>query len=80
MYLHLGENIIVPLKQIIGIFDIQCCKKSILVQEFTEKKQIKTSKMKKIKSLILTDEQIYLSPVSVMTLLKREKDIFREIT
>ena len=35
--------------------------KSILVQEFTEKKQIKTSKMKKIKSLILTDEQIYLS-------------------
>ena len=43
MYLHLGENIIVPLKQIIGIFDIQCCKIH-LVQNLLKRSKLKLVK------------------------------------
>lgn len=83
MYLHLGEDISVPLKTIIGIFDLECCNNSIASKEFlelarSEKKYNSIGNEKKNKSFIITNEGIYLSPISTITLLKRTNDIFKE--
>lgn len=76
MFLHLGEEVIIPKKSIIGIFDKEKCTNSIINREFieicySEKKINKIGTDEKIKTFVITNEGIYLSPISSMTLLKR---------
>ena len=79
MFLHLGENVAVPIKDIIGIFDLQntmyssdtiqflrLAEEDGFVQRITEEQP---------KSFIIAEvnnkSKIYLSPISSTTLTKR---------
>lgn len=79
MFLHLGENVVVPIKDIIGIFDLQNTIYSSdtiqflrLAEEdgFVERITDETPK-----SFIIAEvdkmSKIYLSPISSTTLTKR---------
>lgn len=80
MYLHLGQDVIVPLKNILGIFDMD----TATLSKHTRAMIAKLEKNKKVipifedlpKSFILcTDEKngtvLYISQISTSTLLKR---------
>ena len=79
MFLHLGENVVVPIKDIIGIFDLQntmyssdtiqflrLAEEDGFVQRITEEQP---------KSFIIAEvnnkSKVYLSPISSTTLSKR---------
>jgi len=79
VFLHLGENVVVPIKDIIGIFDLQntmyssdtiqflrLAEEDGFVQRITEEQP---------KSFIIAEvnnkSKVYLSPISSTTLTKR---------
>jgi len=81
LFLHLGEDIIVPKKSVIGIFDKDRCCNSISTREFfeiaeSEKKLFRIGSPDKVKTFVLTNEGLYLSPISSITLVKRFEQIF----
>jgi hypothetical protein len=81
LFLHLGEDIIVPKNSVIGIFDKEKCSSSIITREFieiaeSEKKMLRIGSDEKIRTFVLTNEGIYLSPISSITLLKRFQQIY----
>jgi extracellular matrix regulatory protein B len=78
MFLHLGENVVIPLKEVIAIFDIDSLespdsKHFLKVAE--EEGFIKKVNKDRPKSFVLTERNkksiIYLSPISSVTLVKR---------
>ncbi|MTI83498.1 MAG: DUF370 domain-containing protein [Firmicutes bacterium] len=75
MFLHLGGSTVVSKREIIAILDVET-KKLPITQEFleiaTDEGFIKTIVPKeKAKSFIITNDQIFLSPISCTTLKKR---------
>ncbi|MEW5953056.1 MAG: extracellular matrix regulator RemB [Bacillota bacterium] len=75
MFLHLGGNTIIPKKDIIAIINIKTSSTQA-TREFLEIANdegfIKTiSKEGKEKSFIITNKEIYISPISCSTLKKR---------
>jgi hypothetical protein len=76
MYLHLGGDILVDKDKIVAIIDLETTKKGQINDKFIEKiKRENTvcyiSEIGKEKTLIITTESHYLSPISSTTLLKR---------
>jgi extracellular matrix regulatory protein B len=80
MFLHLGENVVIPLKEVIAIFDIDSLespdsKQFLKVAE--EEGFIKRVNKDQAKSFVLTERNkksiIYLSPISSVTLVKRSE-------
>lgn len=77
MYLHLGENTLVKDTEIIGIFDID----TSTVNKATRDYLTKAEKDKKViyvnydlpKSFVVTDNNIFVSPINTSTLNKRAK-------
>jgi len=81
VFLHLGENVIVPKNSVIGIFDKDICCNAISTREFleiaeSEKKSYKIGSIEKTKTFVLTKEGLYMSPISSSTLVKRFGHIF----
>lgn len=76
MYLHLGGDVVVKQEKIVVILDLDTAKKTA-EQRFlpdsyqNEKRVIYVSEPGKEKSLIITTDGYYLSPISSTTLLKR---------
>lgn len=78
MFLHLGENVVIPLNEIIAIFDINSTT-SMDTRHFLkiaeEEGFIQRITKDEPKSFILTERNkksiIYLSPISSVTLSKR---------
>ena len=78
MYLHIGQNIILNKKNIIGIFDLDglnVSKDTMNMLSYEEKKgNVINVTMDLPKSFIITkDNKIYISQISVQTLKKRSK-------
>ncbi len=80
MYLHLGADISVNKKYIVGIFDLDNTSTSKKTREYlkritTDGKVIDVSSADLPRSFILTsekgEEKVYISPISSQTLLKR---------
>lgn len=77
MFLHIGDNILLAKKDIIVILNWETEKERNANMSFykglqQEKKIICTCKDKdKIKSLVMTEDAAYLSPISSQTLKKR---------
>lgn len=78
MFLHLGENVVIPLKEVIAIFDIDSLeshdsKHFLKIAE--EEGFVKRVNKDRPKSFVLTERNkksiIYLSPISSVTLVKR---------
>ena len=81
MYLHLGQNVVVPQAAVIGIFDLDNTTGSHLTRAFlsrAEKAKLIINVSEDLpKSFILcregTSTKIYLSQLSSMTLLRRSE-------
>jgi hypothetical protein len=79
MFLHLGEDTVVNSKNIIGIFDID----TSTVNKATRDYLSKAEKDKKViyvnydlpKSFIVTDKEVYISPINTATLNRRANKI-----
>lgn len=78
MFLHLGGDVLINQNKIIAILDLETAMKNSTSENFLrnvkEKKNINyISEQGNEKSLVLTVEESYLSPISSTTLLKRSK-------
>ena len=79
MFLHLGENVVVPIKDIIGIFDLQNTMYSSDTIQFLRLAEedgfVERITHERPKSFIIAEvdnmSKIYLSPISSTTLTKR---------
>lgn len=83
IYIHLGNNIITSAKNIIAIINIEP-PVSVDLQDIIEiakqdKKFINISDKEKEKSLVITDDNIYISPISSNTLYKRGLNYYKEV-
>ena len=79
MFLHLGENVVVPIKDIIGIFDMETTMYSSDTNQFLRMAEedgfVERVNNEPPKSCIVAEvnkkSKIYLSPISTSTLSKR---------
>lgn len=73
MYLHIGEDVLVKTDDVIAILDKKMLQSSPIMNEFLEKKIDMTNHLAKnsVKSIVVTDQQIYYSPLASATLKKR---------
>lgn len=86
MFLHLGENVVVPIKDVIGIFDIETTMYSSDTSQFLRLAEedgfIQKITNEKPKSFVIAEvnkkSRIYLSPISSSTLSKRSQIMYDE--
>lgn len=76
LLIHIGGDRMIRLNSIIGIFDIHICDSEEWRSFFehidsTERLEVIDTPATSMKSVIITDNCIYLSPISSMTLKKR---------
>ena len=79
MFLHLGENIVVPVKDVIGIFDIDVARYSADTMQFLRMAEddgfVERVTEEEPKSFVIAEvnkmSKIYYSPISSSTLTKR---------
>ena len=79
MFLHLGENVVVPIKDIIGIFDLQSTMYSSDTIQFLRMAEedgfVERITEEEPKSFVIAEvnkkSKVYLSPISSLTLSKR---------
>ncbi|SHK58006.1 protein of unknown function [Clostridium cavendishii DSM 21758] len=79
MFLHLGENVVVPIKDVIGIFDLQTTMYSSDTIQFLRMAEedgfVERITKEQPKSFVIAEvnkmSKIYLSPISSSTLTKR---------
>ena len=79
MFLHLGENVVVQIKDIIGIFDLQTTMYSSDTSAFIRMAEedgfVERISKEKPKSFVIAEvnkmSKVYLSPISSSTLTKR---------
>ena len=79
MFLHLGENVVVPIKDVVGIFDLQSTMYSSDTIQFLRMAEedgfVERITDEKPKSFVIAEvnkkSKIYLSPISSSTLTKR---------
>lgn len=77
MYIHIGEDLNIRAKDIITILDQESVNSSELIEEFFihhQDKLINLSK-KAFKSVVITYDKIYLSPIASGTLKKRSNQL-----
>ncbi|MCH1626793.1 extracellular matrix regulator RemB [Fredinandcohnia quinoae] len=77
MFIHLGENIIVRSTDVITILDRQLLKSSSIVNEFLEAQKDKIVELanENTKSVIVTVDHVYFSPLSSSTLKRRAQHV-----
>ena len=75
MYLHLGEETVVRMKDIIGIFDIENTSIGKHTRDFLTASEkggrVVTVSYEMPKSFVVCDEKVYISQISAATLKKR---------
>jgi hypothetical protein len=86
MFLHLGENVVVPINDVIGIFDIETTMYSSDTSQFLRMAEedgfVERITKDKSKSFVIAEvdkkSKVYLSPISSSTLCKRSKMFYLE--
>ncbi|WP_442597285.1 extracellular matrix regulator RemB [Neobacillus sp. D3-1R] len=78
MYIHIGEEVLVKTKDIIAILDKDSVKASDHIQEFLQQNEQRTENLSKnsFKSIVITHEKVYLSPLASTTLKKRSLQLY----
>lgn len=85
MFLHLGNDYLLSTDEIIAIVNLDNedplnrPTKDIIEIGIAERKLIRICDAGKEKSLIITSDKIYLSPISSITLQKRGQETFKEV-
>jgi hypothetical protein len=88
MFLHLGENVVVPIKDIIGIFNFEVGMYSTDTIEFLRAAEedgfIERISKEEPKSFVIAEvnkkSKVYLSPISSVTLYKRTEINFDDLS
>ena len=77
MYIHIGEDLNIRVKDIISILDKESAHQSPLVEEFLNWQTDRVVNLSKnpYKSVIITYDKIYLSPIASGTLKKRSNQL-----
>jgi extracellular matrix regulatory protein B len=86
MFLHLGENVVVPIKDVIGIFDMETSTYNSDTVQFLRAAEedgfVQRITKDKPKSFIVAEvnkkSKIFLSPISSSTLGKRTETLYDE--
>ncbi|AWV80662.1 MULTISPECIES: extracellular matrix regulator RemB [Clostridium] len=86
MFLHLGENVVVPIKDVIGIFDIETTMYSADTSQFLRMSEedgfVERITNEAPKSFVIAEvdkkSKIFLSPISSSTLSKRSEVVYLE--
>lgn len=81
MYLHLGQNVAVPMKSVIGLFDLENTSSSYMTRKFleqAEKEHLVVNVSEELpKSFVVCREKnavrVYISQLATATLLKRSE-------
>ncbi len=73
MYVHIGENVLIRTVDIITILDKQTIGSSEITTEFlnTQKETVVSGDSKAYKSIVITKDAIYYSPIASNTLKRR---------
>lgn len=73
MFIHLGADKLVKLKDVILIINLENSPKPQDTQNFIKNCSLKTEKIEgdNFKSIVVTDQKIYYTPISSQTLKKR---------
>lgn len=75
MYLHLGQDVIVHTREILGIFDLDTASLSKHTRDYLARaekgRRVVNVSLELPKSFIVTAHKVYISPISAATLLKR---------
>ncbi|MCM3726872.1 DUF370 domain-containing protein [Neobacillus cucumis] len=77
MYIHIGEDLNIRAKDIISILDKESANQSTLVKEFLKQQSERVINLSKnpYKSVIITYDKVYLSPIASGTLKKRSNQM-----
>ena len=81
MFLHLGADVVVPLRDVIAITDLKSGKSGInkeFLNKMQDDKKIVDISENNGKSFIITNKKIYLSAISSLTLKKRASSFIKE--
>lgn len=83
MFIHLGAQLSISDRDIIAIVSIGTVDKSKLNTEFLDFQKnlgkVRSVDMSKPKSVVITSDTVYLSPVSVSTLRRRHNTGFQDL-
>lgn len=75
MFLHVGADVVVSLKKVIAILDLRTAREGVATREFIDlrhsEKVVFDISGGDAKSLVLTEREVFLSPISSLTLKKR---------
>ena len=77
MFLHLGADMVVPLRDVIAITDLKTAKSGInsdFIKKMRDEKKVLDVSENDAKSFIITTNKVYLSAISSLTLKKRASD------
>ncbi len=79
MYIHIGGEKVIRAVELIAIFDMNMEQASKLSKEFVEQaaiaKKVETIGEEESKSIVVTDDWVYYSPISSATLKKRANQL-----
>ena len=87
MFLHLGENVVVPLKDVIGIFDMETSTDSSDSMQFLRLAEedgfVEKVSSEPPKAFVIAEvekkSKVFLSPISSATLTKRTESVYVEL-
>ncbi|MDR4890504.1 DUF370 domain-containing protein [Bacillus sp. HNG] len=77
MFIHLGDNVMVRSSDVITILDRQLLKSSSIVNEFLDVQKDRVVELSNgnTKSVVVTVDNVYFSPLSSSTLKKRSQQV-----
>ncbi|CAM3944893.1 extracellular matrix regulator RemB [Mesobacillus zeae] len=75
MYLHVGEDTLVRTRDVIAILDKESASSSPILEEFLRGQEAVNLSKAEYKSIVVTCDKIYYSPLASGTLKKRSKKI-----
>lgn len=75
MFIHIGDDQVIRSKDVVAIIDHTLISSSSIIEEMIynqrKEKNVVETQTQEAKAIVITDDQIYFSPLSVMTLKKR---------
>jgi len=77
LYLHIGEDTLVRTSEIIAILDKESTGFSDVLEEFLKRQNLDVVHLskKQYKSIVITTDQVYYSPLAAGTLKKRSQKL-----
>jgi hypothetical protein len=75
LFIHIGDDHVIQSKDVVSIIDHSLVSSSSIIEEMIfnqrKNKQVVETEDNQAKSIVITDDFIYFSPLSVITLKKR---------